>query len=103
MSLNEEERKRTREELRANLRLSGADPEEIAAELGFTARRLDDTLDVTEASGPQDVWLLRDHLDDLVTARGGTPVPYTVLTERARLAASAWFPLRRAPRRGRGN
>ncbi|MCM3820758.1 DUF2316 family protein [Streptomyces albidoflavus] len=99
MSLNDEQRARTAEELQANLRLSGADPEEARRDLEFTTRQWDDTLNVREGARPQDVWLLRDHLEALAERAGAIPVPYTVLTRRARLAAALWFPLRKAPGR----
>ncbi|GAA3309777.1 hypothetical protein GCM10020295_75300 [Streptomyces cinereospinus] len=102
MSLNEQERARTSEELWANLRLAGTTPEDVRTELDFDEQQLRAALAVEPPVRPQDVWLLRDHLEDLVRERGGTPVPYTVLTQRARLAASIWFPLRRSPRRRRG-
>ncbi|GAA2096656.1 DUF2316 family protein [Kitasatospora saccharophila] len=98
MSLNDEERARTAAELRANLELTGLDADRAGAELGFDGGRLAQVLAVAGAD-PADVWLLRDHLEDLVRAAGREPVPYTVLTEEARAAAERWFPLRRAPRR----
>ncbi|QKW23239.1 DUF2316 family protein [Kitasatospora sp. NA04385] len=98
MSLNAEERARTAAELRANLELTGVDAERAGAELGFGGGQLAQVLGVAGAD-PEDVWLLRDHLEDLVRAAGREPVPYTVLTEEARAAAERWFPLRKAPRR----
>ncbi|WP_033221837.1 DUF2316 family protein [Kitasatospora phosalacinea] len=98
MSLNAEECARTAAELRANLELTGGDAGRAGAELGFDEQRLAQALDVAGAD-PEDVWLLRDHLEDLVRAAGREPVPYTVLTEEARAAAERWFPLRKAPRR----
>lgn len=92
MSLNPAQRLRTSEELRANLRLCGAAPARLAEQLGFTAERLADTLEVNDRSEPSDVWLLRDRLDGLVRARGAGPVRYSVLTEQARRAAATWFP-----------
>ncbi|MFI7272695.1 DUF2316 family protein [Streptomyces sp. NPDC049879] len=100
MSLNDEERARTGAELRANLELSGASPLEVWTELGLGEDAFRAALDCGEASRPQDVWLLRDHLEERVRARGGTPVPYTVLTERMRAAAGVWFGVGRPPRRG---
>ncbi|QMU69930.1 DUF2316 family protein [Streptacidiphilus sp. P02-A3a] len=93
MSLNPEERRRTSAELRANLRLSGAETDRLAEQLGFTAERLENTLALDGRSAPVDVWLLRDCLEDLVRARGASPAPYSVLTDRARRAAAVWFPL----------
>ena len=101
MSLNDEQRARTREELLANFRLAGSTPEEIQSQLAFTPQQFDNTIDVRAQCEPQDVWLLRDHLEVLVRARGGTPARYSVLTRRARLAAALWFPLRRPPGGGR--
>ncbi len=80
MSLNPAQRLRTSEELRANLRLCGAAPARLAEQLGFTAERLADTLEVNDRS------------DGLVRARGAGPVRYSVLTEQARRAAATWFP-----------
>jgi len=98
MTLNAEERIRTGDEPRANLRLSGATPEEVQADLDFTAARFESTLNCDDDAGPPDVWLLRDHLEQLVRDKGGSPVPYSVLTDRARLAARVWFRLRKPPR-----
>ncbi|MEV0849390.1 DUF2316 family protein [Streptomyces sp. NPDC049954] len=100
MSLNDEERARTSAELWANARLAGVTAEELAADLGLDTGQVRAALDVREGSRPQDVWLVRDHLETLVREAGESPVPYTVLTRRARLAAAMWFPLRRPPRRG---
>ncbi|MHA6757185.1 DUF2316 family protein [Streptacidiphilus sp. PAMC 29251] len=93
MSLNREEQQRTSGELHANIQLCGTPPEQLAEQLGFSADQLEDTLNMGGACQPQDVWLLRDHLQDLVLAQGRTPVPYSVLTEQARRAAAVWFPL----------
>ncbi|MFE1319783.1 DUF2316 family protein [Kitasatospora phosalacinea] len=98
MSLNAEERARTAAELRANLELAGVGADRVGVELGFVDGQLAEALGVTGAD-PADVWLLRDHLEDLVRAAGREPVPYTVLTEEARAAAERWFPLRKAPHR----
>lgn len=50
---------------------------------------------------PASVWRVRDQLEDLVREAGREPVPYSVLTERARAAAGRWFALpERVPRRG---
>ncbi|MGX6600991.1 DUF2316 family protein [Micromonosporaceae bacterium Da 78-11] len=99
MSLNDEERARTGQELAENFRLAGSTPDEIRAALDFSFEQFEDTLTVRPGGRPQDVWLLRDHLEDLIRAQGVTPVPYTVLTDEAREAAAVWFPLRRSPGR----
>lgn len=100
MSLNDEERARTSAELWANARLARVTVEELANGLGLGTGQVRAALDVREGARPQDVWLVRDHLEDLVREAGESPVPYTVLTGRARPAAAMWFPLRRPPRRG---
>ena len=84
MSLNRAEQQRTSDELRANQQLCGVTVRTLAEQLGFTTRQVEHTLAVDEACAPQDVWLLRDHLEDLVLAQGGTPVHDSVLTEQAR-------------------
>lgn len=98
MSLDEAERRRTSEELRSNLTLSGLTVEEAAADLGVTPERVRRMLGVTEGAGPAEVWQLRDYLDQAVRDAGGLPVPFTVLTDRARRLARAWFTLPQAPR-----
>ncbi|MFB7657433.1 MULTISPECIES: DUF2316 family protein [unclassified Streptomyces] len=103
MSLNADERARTSAELHANLRLSGTDLEEARAALSLTPDRFETALNCSDAAKPSDVWLLRDHFQQLVQDQGGTPEPYTVLTEQARSAARRWFRLRRAPRRPQQN
>ncbi|HEV2637339.1 MAG TPA: DUF2316 family protein [Actinocrinis sp.] len=99
MSLNQEELNRTRAELQANFELSGVTLDDLRDDLDFSTEQLTDTLAMDGGSKPEDVWLLRDHLEDLVRDEGRTPVPYTVLTEGARAAASVWFPLAQAPAR----
>ncbi|MCX5398940.1 DUF2316 family protein [Streptomyces sp. NBC_00102] len=98
MSLNEAERRRTSAELSQNLTLSGLTEEEAAADLGVTPDEVRRALDVTERTGPVEVWQLRDYLDQAVRDAGGRPAPFTVLTDRARRSALAWFALREAPR-----
>ncbi|XVU28529.1 DUF2316 family protein [Actinoplanes sp. CA-054009] len=97
MSLDREQQDRTRAELRANFELAGIEPGQVRADLGFTAERLDETLGLTPASDPADVWLLRDYLESRILAGGGVPRPFTVLTGEARAAAARWFPLRTPP------
>lgn len=94
MSLTGAERARTVQELRANLALSGFDHAQLIAATGFTERRLTTTLALEPGCDPVDVWRLRDVLEQAVRAAGGTPVPYTVLTERARRKARGWFGVR---------
>ncbi|MET9257397.1 DUF2316 family protein [Streptomyces sp. NPDC048182] len=95
MSLDPSERRRTSEELRANLALSGLTEREAAAALGFDPVRRRRTLDVAGGADPADVWQLRDLLDRAVRDAGREPVPWTVLTDRARARARGWFGLRR--------
>ncbi|MEU6841658.1 DUF2316 family protein [Streptomyces sp. NPDC046716] len=97
MSLNAEERRRTGEELRGNLALTGLAERQVAADLEWTPGRLANALDVADAD-PVDVWQLRDYLAQAVRDAGRDPVPFTVLTDRSRTMARAWFGLRAAPR-----
>ncbi|MDF8266128.1 DUF2316 family protein [Luteipulveratus flavus] len=97
MSLDHDERERTRRELRANLELSGLDRQAVASALDLTTDRLDATLDVTPTSRPADVWLLRDFLDRAIRDQGGEPHPWSVLTDDGRRRAARWFRLREAP------
>ncbi len=97
MSLNREEIARTGRELAANLELSGLDRDAVSDALDFSERRLAETLRVGPASDPVDVWLLRDYLDRAVRDVGAGPAEWSVLTDRARAAATQWFALRTAP------
>ncbi|WP_062460928.1 DUF2316 family protein [Demequina soli] len=97
MSLTRTEVARTGRELAANLERSGITREQAADDLGFSARRLTETLRVGPASDPADVWLLRDYLDRAIRERGDIPQAWTVLTDEARLRAARWFALRTAP------
>ncbi len=99
MSLNRTEIARTGLELTANLERSGITREDVARDLGFSARRLTETLRVGPASDPADVWLLRDYLDREIRERGEMPHPWTVLTDHARESATRWFALRTPPER----
>lgn len=92
MSLNQRERRATSEELHANLRRAALTTAEVAQALDRDPVRVQAALDVAEAR-PEDVWLVRDFLERAVQAAGATPTPYSVLTNRARAAASTWFPL----------
>ena len=96
MSLRDDERARTGEELKANFALSGLTLAEVEADLGCTPSRLRSTLD--SSGDPVDVWELRDYLEQAVTDAGGEPIPFTILTESARSKANGWFGLRTAPR-----
>lgn len=97
MTLNSAERARTRDELAANLRLSGLTDAEMVAGLGYTADRLRTALEVAEDSDPVDVWELRDYLIAAVRENGHEPVAFTVLTDRSRRQAQRWFALRDVP------
>ncbi|MCO4252152.1 DUF2316 family protein [Pseudarthrobacter raffinosi] len=92
MSLSHYQRAATREELSANLALSGLSVADAAAAVGIGSARVQAALDVAGAQ-PQDVWLVRDYLDRVIRSNGGTPRTYSSLTEQMRAAAQAWFPL----------
>lgn len=98
MSLNDTERRRTSDELKGNLELSGLTLSEVAADLDFPLERLRSALDVGDGVDPVDIWQLRDYLEQAVNDAGRQPAAYTVLTNRSRLAARLWFRLRKAPR-----
>jgi len=92
MSLNKRERAVTSDELRANLALSGLSESDLQRTLGLDDDRIEAAFDVT-GGDPIDVWLVRDYLERVVSERGGKPVPFTVLTPAARIAAEKWFAL----------
>lgn len=92
MSLDHRERRATSEELHANLERARLTTAEVAQALGRDPVRVQAAMDVAGAR-PEDVWLVRDFVDRAVRAAGATPTPYSVLTNGARAAASAWFAL----------
>ncbi len=98
MTLDAEQRRRTGAELHANLTRSGLTAATVAQGLGLDAVEVARALDVDPAGRPEVVWWVRDHLHAAVLARGGEPVPFTVLTEDVRASAERWFPLRRVSR-----
>lgn len=100
MSLNEAQIEHTSRELYANFELAGLTPAEVQADLHFTERQLEETLEVTPESRPGDVWLLRDYLEQTILGHGGTPVEFTVLTEAMRVSANEWFGLNDASAAG---
>jgi hypothetical protein len=92
MALSKKQRAATAEELRANFELSGISEDELQRALGIDGDRSDAAF---EASGVDvvDVWLVRDYLERIIVERGGTPVPFTVLTPAARASAEKWSAL----------
>ncbi len=97
MSLTEEQKRRTSQELHANRGRCPLDDQTLCAALGFTPRQLADTLDVNVGSAPGEVWLLRDFLEQAITDLGGAPLPFTVLTDRDRRQSQVWFGVRKVP------
>ena len=79
MSPDTRERQLTSTELRANLDVAGVTPENIQTDLGFTAEQLASTLALDSGSRRQDVWTVREYLDDHIHAQGKRPRPYTLL------------------------
>lgn len=94
MSLSTEQRHATAEELHANLRLAGVTQSHLCADTDLDEHEFREAMHVSSRSRPEHVWSIRDRLVVLVRAAGKQPVPFTVLTEGARAAASVWFPLR---------
>ena len=94
MSLTPEQRHRTAAELRANLALAGVTEARARAGTDLDEHAWREAMHVSPRSRPEDVWLIRDRLLVLVHAAGRQAVPFTVLTEESRAAASVWFPLR---------
>jgi hypothetical protein len=97
MSLNRRQTQQTRDELAANLILSGLAPDTVGHSLGFTPERLDHTVRVTRDADASDVWLLRDFLDQVIRDRGLTPRPWTVLIDGGHDTARRWFTIRPVP------
>jgi hypothetical protein len=92
MSLTAEQVRRTAAELAANLERAGLSAADLPRLTGWAPERVAAALALRGAD-PADVWRLRDVLVAAVRRAGRTPVPFTVLTEQARTAASRWFDL----------
>lgn len=97
MSLGRSETQRTSDELHANFELSGLTRTEVEVDLGLAAQPVDEIFAVVHAK-PEDVWMLRDYLEDAIVTRGETPHPYSSLTPTMRAAAARWFPLHKPVR-----
>ena len=97
MSLTATERLTTCQELQANHDLSGLRRDEIQHDLGLTLQQLERTLEMRPTSDPAVVWLVRDYLERAIRDQGRDPIPFTVLDDSARIAASQWYRLRPPP------
>ncbi|GAA4748629.1 hypothetical protein GCM10025783_20990 [Amnibacterium soli] len=93
MSLTPEQRHRTAAELHANLALAGVTEARARAGTDLDEHEWREAMHVSSRARPEDVWLIRDRLLVLVHAAGRQAVPFTVLTEDVRAAASVRFPL----------
>ncbi|MDQ4490200.1 DUF2316 family protein [Sinomonas sp. ASV486] len=93
MSLTSAQRRQTSTDLAENLRRSGIPRGTVETDLGWTRERFDATLAVGSDVSPVDVWALRDYLDAALREDPDEAARWTVLTDRARTAATAWFPL----------
>jgi len=93
MSLDQRQTAATRDELAINLARSGQTSGGLADVTGLDRSHVRAALQV-DGARPEDVWLVRDYLDRVIRSNGGTPLPYSTLTEQARAAARVWFPLR---------
>ncbi len=89
MSLNPAEVARTVQELRAARQFCPLSDDTIGTALGWTPQQLQEALDIK--ADPADVWRLRDFLVQAISDLGGTPAPFTVLTDDKRRAAQGWF------------
>lgn len=93
MSLNEQERARTAQELSAHADALGLTHEQIAQKAGLGADAVDGILSM--ASGdPVATWAVRDVLDAEARRRGVDAGGWSVLTDAARVQATRWFALR---------
>jgi len=91
--LSPAEQDRTRQELERELTRSGWTAERLAAALEVPVDRVHAALDVC-AARPADVWMVRDLLAVIVRGDGGSPGPFTCLSDAARASAESWFTLR---------
>ncbi|WP_057915933.1 DUF2316 family protein [Peribacillus muralis] len=79
MSLNHAQRKQTSEELKVNYEISGLTSEDIQADLGFSVKQLEETLNIGPSSQGEAVWMLRDYLEEKIKEQGKEPHPYSIL------------------------
>ncbi|QNE35269.1 DUF2316 family protein [Leifsonia shinshuensis] len=95
MSLDGEQRERTRGELATAYERAGWPVSRLASALNVGEDRVLAALAVDGAQ-PADVWLVRDALDAVLRSRGEEPGTWTELPESARASAEGWFGLRDA-------
>ena len=92
MSLDADQRERTRRELAAAFERAGWPASRLASALGVGEDRVLAALAV-DGARPADVWLVRDALDAVLRGRGEEPGRWTELPESARASADGWFGL----------
>ena len=80
MSLNAAQKKQNSIELKENFRILGFDPEVIQADLGFSPKEFEDTINVGPVEDPTMVWMLRDYMEEKILQQGKEPYPCTILT-----------------------
>lgn len=97
MSLNPEQLERNRRELQANRQLCPLDDQQLCAALGWTPEQLHANLSIGAGSEPGEIWRLRDFLEQVIRDTGGTPMPFTVLSDDKRAQSIVWFGARTIP------
>lgn len=86
MSLNQAQKKQTREELRRNYQISGLAPADILRDLGLDEEQLEMVLELGDGVDPTDVWRVRDYMEEIIIASGKKPYPYSALK------VNRWYP-----------
>lgn len=88
MSLSMAQKAATRCEFARNFELLGLSPSDAAADLGVSASRIEDIMNLKHVRQLEDVWVLRAYLIDQAERRGIELAPFTAL---AGDPAGYWF------------
>lgn len=99
MSLNRSEMAQTALDLNRHLDAARLSIPELADWLGLRTQVVEDVLAMNGDATPATVWLVRDALDQAVSAAGGSADGWSVLTDQARTMAQRWFALSPVPPR----
>ena len=79
MSLNSVERQNTINELHQNFDLLHQPYQKMSEDLKITSQQIDSILNLIDVQ-PEDPWIIRNYMNELLDEQGITPVKYSKLT-----------------------
>lgn len=80
MSLTPQQEIDTKQQINANFKLAEVPIEQVAQDLDTTPEHVQDILDLNPTR-LEEPWILKAYLDEKISEKGGTPVPYTALLD----------------------